>query len=215
MDLNSATIRTWFTIQGKVMIKYQRSEANESDLKKGLTGEMAYFCHLGESLDPSVFEVYDLNRKKESMRTGDFLLYNKPEDFLTLIELENKGGKHHEGVYKALKDPEFKKKTIYKDLTVPLKGFDSLIKRTFSIPGNPLIQNRKADALRFVSINGFEASKGELKRFFVVDINKVLIPIIKNGYENNPKIQPRPTYRGLEPFFILEFDEFKLYDYTY
>jgi len=196
------------------MIKYRRSEANESDLEKGLIGEKAYFRHLGESLDLSVYEVYDLNRNKESMRTGDYLLYNKPEDFLTLIELENKGGKHHEGVYKAIKDPEFKKKTIYKDLTVPLKGFDSLISRTFTIPDNPLIQDRKADDLKFVSINGFESSEGVLKRFFVVDIKEVLLPILKKGYLNNPKIQPRMTYRGEEPFFILEFDEFKLYDYT-
>ena len=196
------------------MIKYKRSDANQSDLEKGLTGEMAYFRHLGESLDESVFEVYNLNRKKESMRTGDFLIYDKLKDFLTLTELENKGGLHHEGVYKAIKDPEFKKKTKYKDLTVPLKGFDSLISRTFTIPGNPLIQKRKADALKFVSINGFEASEGRLKRFFVVDINEALIPIIKKGYENNPKIQPRMTKRGLEPFFILQFHEFKLYDYS-
>jgi hypothetical protein len=196
------------------MIKYKRSDANQSDLTQGFNGENVYFRHLGENLDDNIFDVFNLNRNKESMRTGDFLVHDKSIDFLTAIELETKGGIHHEGVYKSILNPEFRKKTVYKDLTIPLKGFDTLISRTFTIPGNPLIQNRKADAIKFVSINEFEANEGMLKRFFVVDIYKTIIPIIKDGYENNPKIEPRTGKRGREPYFILQFDEFKLYDYT-
>ena len=191
---------------------YKRSDARNSDIKLGKIGELAYHEHLLKYLDPNIYDVYYLNNSKESFSIVDFLIYNKTTDFLKAVELETKRGHHFKGVYGTMTKKKINNK--YKDLSLTLKGFDKLRFKKFTIENNNAIQNRLADSHQYVAIDGDEALDNDLKAFFVVDINKKVFPIINGGLAKSTKVIERTTERGPEFYIHLNFDEFKLYDYT-
>jgi hypothetical protein len=193
-------------------MEYKRSGSRESDIKIGKQGEIAYHNHLLKYLDPDRYDVYSLNNKIESWCIVDFLIYDKILDILKAIELETKRGHHFKGVYGTMTKKKINNK--YSDLSLTLKGFDKLRSKMFTIEGNDAIQNRLADSHQYVAIDGDEAYDDNLKTFFVVDINKKVFPIINAGYANSTKVKERTTERGPEYYIHLDFDEFKLYDYS-
>ena len=193
-------------------MEFKRSNSRESDLKLGKQGEIAYYNHLLKYLDPNIYDIYSLNDKKESWDIVDYLIYNKKLDILKAVELETKRGHHFKGVYGTMTKKKIN--NTYSDLSLTLKGFDKLRSKMFTIKDNYAIQNRLADSHHYVAIDGDEAYEDNLKTFFVVDINKKVFPIINAGYANNTKVKNRTTERGIEYYIHLDFDEFKLYDYT-